>query len=105
MENYFIRKFRNLALEELHSGQYKGVNYVVADGESGWVIHAGNETNVVELEEGLSIIGENDVDDPRDERVAMARSVAVPNPRPGVKRRQHRISACSSASIRAGSAR
>lgn len=67
------RQAVDLALEELHSGQYKGVNYVVADGESGWVIHAGNETNVVELEEGLSIIGENDVDDPRDERVAMAR--------------------------------
>jgi len=67
------RQAVDLALEELHSGQYKGVNYVVADSESGWVIHAGAETNVVELNEGLSIIGENDVDDKEDERVAMAR--------------------------------
>lgn len=67
------RQAVDLAMEELHSGQYQGVNYVVADGESGWVIHSGNDTNVVELKEGLSIIGDNDVDDPTDERVAMAR--------------------------------
>ena len=63
----------DLALEELHSGQYDGVNYVVADSESGWVVHAGNEIDVVELKQGLSIIGSHDVDDPVDERVAMAR--------------------------------
>ncbi|HMO15000.1 MAG TPA: NRDE family protein [Pirellulaceae bacterium] len=67
------RQAVDLALESLHSGQYRGVNYVVADAESGWVIHAGNEVNVVELEDGLSIISTNDVDDPRDERVSLAR--------------------------------
>ncbi len=67
------RQSVDLALEALHSGQYRGVNYVVADSESGWVIHAGNEINVVELEDGLSIIGSNDLDDPRDERVSLAR--------------------------------
>ncbi len=63
----------DLALEELDSGEYDGANFVVADHENGWCIHAGNDTNVVELEEGLRIIGEKDIDDPQDERVAMAR--------------------------------
>jgi len=67
------RQAVDLALEELSSGQYKGVNFVVADSESGWVVHSGNDTNVQELQRGLSIIGENDLDDPRDERVSMAR--------------------------------
>ena len=67
------RQAVDVALEELHGGQYDGVNYVVADSESGWVIHAGNEIDVVELKHGLNIIGQQDVDDPIDERVAMAR--------------------------------
>lgn len=67
------RSALELCLEELHSGQYDGVNFVVADSESAWTVHASDETDVVELERGLSIVGENDVDDPRDERVNMAR--------------------------------
>ena len=60
-------------LEELHTGEYDGVNFVIADRECGWVVHSGNETEVVELKPGLSIIGKNDVDDYKDERVQMAR--------------------------------
>ncbi len=67
------RQAVDLALEELHSGQYDGANLVVADAESGWVIHAGNDVDVAELDEGLSIIGALDVNDPMDERVSMAR--------------------------------
>ena len=63
----------DVCLEELHSGQFQGANFVVADSESAWVIHASDETDVVEIERGLSIVGENDIDDPRDERVNMAR--------------------------------
>ncbi len=62
----------DLALEELHTEQYPGANFVVADAESAWVIHGGNDTNVCELEEGLSIVGVNDVDDRNDERVRLA---------------------------------
>ncbi|MCH7727159.1 MAG: NRDE family protein [Planctomycetes bacterium] len=62
----------NLAMEELHSGKYEGVNYVIADSESGWVVHGGEEIEVVELEEGLSIVANRDVNDFDDERVAMA---------------------------------
>jgi hypothetical protein len=63
----------DMALEELHSGNYKGVNYVIADCESGWVVHGGDEIEVSELHEGLSIISNRDVNDSRDERVALAR--------------------------------
>jgi hypothetical protein len=67
------RQAVDLALEELQSSQYDGVNYVIADSECGWVVHAGNDIDVVELERGLSIIGDRDVNDPRDERVNMAK--------------------------------
>ncbi len=66
------REAVDLALEELNSGNYQGVNYVVADYESGWVIHGGDDYEVVELEDGLSIISNGDVNDSRDERVKMA---------------------------------
>lgn len=63
----------DLAMEELHSNKYDGVNFAIADSESGWVVHGGDDINVVELEEGLSIIANQDVNDPRDERVALCR--------------------------------
>ncbi len=67
------REAVDLALEELHSDQYPGANFVVADGESGWVVHAGNDINVMQLQEGLSIVGHMDVNDGLDDRAAMAR--------------------------------
>ncbi len=67
------RQAVDLAMEELHGNQYDGANFVVADSESGWVIHAGNDINVVPLQEGLSIVGQMDVDDAMDERAALAR--------------------------------
>ena len=63
----------NMAMDELHTNEYEGVNYIIADGESGWVVHGGNEIEALELEEGLNIISNVNVNDPRDERVAMAR--------------------------------
>lgn len=67
------RQAVDLAMEELHGNQYDGANFVVADAESGWVIHAGNDVNVVPLQEGLSIVGQMDVDDPMDDRASLAR--------------------------------
>lgn len=60
------------ALDELSTEKYDGVNYVIADGESAWVVHGGDELNAVELEEGLSVIANGDVNEPRDERVQLA---------------------------------
>ncbi len=62
-----------MALDELATGNYDGVNFVCADAESGWVVHGGDDYEVVPLEEGLNIIGNSDVNDPRDERVKLAR--------------------------------
>ena len=60
------------ALEELSTNLYDGVNFVCADAESGWAIHGTDDPEVVQLEEGLNIIGSMDLNDPNDERVAMA---------------------------------
>lgn len=73
LKTHSSRQALDLAMEELFTNQYEGLNIVVADGESGWVIHGGNEIEAVELEEGLSIIGEMDVNDPRDDRCGLTR--------------------------------
>ena len=67
------RQAVDMALEELSGGKFDGVNYVIADYESGWVVHGGDEVEVVELTDGLNIIGNSDVNDPRDERQKLAR--------------------------------
>ena len=64
---------RDRAMEEISSGKYDGANYVCVDAESAWVVHGGDELEAVELHEGLNIIGNGDVNDPRDERVELAR--------------------------------
>lgn len=63
----------DLCLEEVMSGKYNGANYVVADAEGAWAIHAGDDVNVAELEEGLNIISNQDLNDQRDERAELAR--------------------------------
>ena len=66
------RRAVDMALDEISSGQYDGVNLVIADGESGWIVHGGDDYEAVELDEGLSIIGNSDVNNPRNERVKLA---------------------------------
>ncbi len=66
------RRAVDLALDELSANKYDGVNYVIADFESGWVVHGGDEVDAVQLQEGLSIVGGGDVNDPRDERIKLA---------------------------------
>jgi hypothetical protein len=60
------------AMEELLSGKYDGVNYVIADSESAWAVHGGDEVNAVEMDEGLNIIANGDVNNSRDDRVQLA---------------------------------
>ncbi len=66
------RQALDVAMEELSTNQYDGGNFVAVDAESGWVIHAGSDLEVLEMPEGLSLIGNMDLNDPRDERVKMA---------------------------------
>ena len=63
----------SVAMEELSSNRYEGVNYVIADGEAGWVIHGTNEPEVVALNEGLNVISNRNLNDPRDERCQLAK--------------------------------
>lgn len=67
------RKAVDMALDELSTNKYDGCSFVCADAESGWVIHAGAEIETVPLQEGLSVVGNGDVNDPRDERIKLAR--------------------------------
>ena len=67
------RQAVDFAMEELHGDEYGGANFVIADRESGWVVHSSNENEVAELEPGLSIVCDQDINDHRDERGNMAR--------------------------------
>ena len=66
------RRAVDQAMDELSTGKYDGVNYIIADAQSAWAVHGGDELNTVELEEGLSIVANGDVNDPRDVRVQLA---------------------------------
>lgn len=66
------RQAVDVAMDELASGIYDGVNFVIADAESGWVVHGGDDPEVVELQPGLSVIANRNVNDPTDERVQLA---------------------------------
>ena len=63
----------DLCMEEVMTGKYKGANFVAADAEGGWAIHAGDDVNTMPLTEGLNIIADQDLNSARDERVSMAR--------------------------------
>ncbi|ADB19393.1 protein of unknown function DUF833 [Pirellula staleyi DSM 6068] len=67
------RQAVDIAMEELSGNKYDGVNFIVADFESGWAVHGGDDPEVVELIEGLNIISNGDVNDPKDERQKLAR--------------------------------
>jgi len=67
------RQACDMAMEELASGRYDGVNYVCADRDSGWVVCSGDELEAIELREGLSILGGTGVNDVHDPRAELAR--------------------------------
>ena len=63
----------DLCLEEISTGKYNGANFIVADSEGGWAVHAGDDTHTVPLEQGLNLIADRDLNDPLDDRVQLAR--------------------------------
>ena len=68
------RQAVDMAMDELSIPEkYAGVNFVVADAESGWVVHGGEELEAVQLEEGLSNVCNGDVNDNLDERAKLAK--------------------------------
>jgi hypothetical protein len=67
------RQAIDMAMEELTANKYEGVNFIIADYESGWAVHGGDDPHVVELMDGLNIISSYDLNDARDERQKLAR--------------------------------
>ncbi|MEM9366042.1 MAG: NRDE family protein [Planctomycetota bacterium] len=67
------RKALERAQQEFAKNRYEGCNIIVADAKSGFCIHADERQEVVELQEGLNIIGARNLNDPDDARVQMAR--------------------------------
>lgn len=59
-------------MEELTTHRYENHNLIVCDAESGWVVHADQEPDVVPLDDGLNIISNQNVNDPNDDRVSLA---------------------------------
>ena len=53
--------------------RYDGCNILIADAKNGYAIHADERQEVVELKDGLNIIGARNLNDPDDQRVQMAR--------------------------------
>ena len=58
---------------EFAKTRYDGCNILIADAKNGYAIHADERQEVVELKDGLNIIGARNLNDPDDQRVQMAR--------------------------------
>jgi hypothetical protein len=61
------------AARELRTGRYAGANYVTADIESAWVVYGGNAVELVQLEPGLHLMTNGNLDDRTDERQEFVR--------------------------------
>lgn len=56
-----------MAMSELDSGSYAGVNYVVGDMHSAHCIYGGNKIECIDINPGLHIFSNGNMDDPYDE--------------------------------------
>ncbi len=54
---------------------YDGVNVLCADAHSAYVVHGGDNVEVIELEPGLHLIAAGDLNDENDERLNLAREL------------------------------
>jgi hypothetical protein len=73
LRTHSAREAVDLCMEEVNAGKVKGANFVVADKENGWAVHAGDDLNAVPLLDGLNIIGDSDLNDEANDRVMMVR--------------------------------
>jgi hypothetical protein len=63
------------AEEELKSGRYAGANYLCIDRHRGAVVVGGDHVATIELEPGLHLLTNGDLDDPHDARQTYARGL------------------------------
>ncbi|MDO4628136.1 MAG: NRDE family protein [Planctomycetia bacterium] len=62
-----------MALKELQTGNYAGVNYVCADANQAFVVYGGTEVSMQEIEPGLHMFTNGKMDDYYDERQEFVR--------------------------------
>lgn len=62
------REAAEQAAREVATGCYAGANYLCVDADYGAVVYAGNTIDVVELQPGLHLLTNSDLDDPKDQR-------------------------------------
>ncbi len=74
----FAAEAAHLAFTELSRGRYAGANYLCADATSALAVHGGDRLSVVAIEAGLHLMTNADLDDPHDERLALARRLLRP---------------------------
>lgn len=67
------REATEMAYDALSSGKYDGANYVIADVNYGAVVQGDDNVEIVDLEDGLNIIANGDVNDPHDARIQLAK--------------------------------
>ena len=67
------REASEYAAEELATGMYAGANYVCADARFAAVVYGGNQIEVMEINPGLHVITNGNMDDYRDERHELVR--------------------------------
>ncbi|MHC4318833.1 MAG: NRDE family protein [Planctomycetota bacterium] len=68
------------ALEALGGGRYDGANYVCLDPQRAIAIHAGDRLGHREIEPGLHLMANGDLDDADDHRLARARTMIEAGP-------------------------
>ncbi len=73
LEMKSAREACDRAARELSTGKYAGANYVCADAKFAGVVYGGNSVDVKEIEPGLHVVTNGDMDDYRDERHEMVR--------------------------------
>jgi hypothetical protein len=67
------REAADFTMKELATGKYAGANYVCADARYAAVIYGGDEVKIVEIQPGLHVITNGNMDDYRDERHELVR--------------------------------
>ena len=68
------------ALQELSQRRYAGANYVCLDPTRAIAIHAGDRLDTREIEPGLHLMANGDLDDADDRRLDLARALLEANP-------------------------
>jgi hypothetical protein len=68
------------ALEALDGGRYAGANFVCLDPQRAFAIHAGDRLGTRQIEPGLHLMANGDLDDPDDRRLEVARALLEAGP-------------------------